>query len=525
MFINRKKEIEILKQLVLALKGEKGINCAILGLRRIGKTELILEFKRRHKDTEVVIPYFNIQSSISSPQRFSLDYMSILLETVCLCKKIKFPQKTITREDIPVLAALLGKEIYENIRTILHALEKEEYTEALRSLFNLPEFISETLGMKILYIIDEFQELDDFKFYHIDIFSLMRTVTEKQKHTKYILTGSIISFMEDIFTNSRNPLFNQFKMLHLDYFNAHDTRTQAAYIWDYHFIKVDTDVFSHLYTLTKGHPFYSSSIAERAFFESRYNNNIIDTKLIDYAFLKEVLDKEGKLNILFEYIYNYSLEKVQRKGSLKTPLLFLAEDEGISLSELSKKLNRPTGQIANIVKSLLKTDLIIKKDMKYYFRDPVFRFWLAKTALGKELSIAFNKNVTTTFIEELKEKFLEKSTELGRMKEFELYYFVTEHQGKELSGIVLPHFKKIIKNYILPNGNEIDLFALNDESWAFEIKWKNKRIGKKEIEAFIKKIKADHYVYISKDGFTDKALHYYDRKKIILLDENDLRKA
>jgi AAA+ ATPase superfamily predicted ATPase len=100
MFVNRKKELEWLKQLSLALQNKKGINAALLGLRRVGKTELILEFRRKKRSKFLIMPYLNIQSSISSPKRFCLDFMLALLEEICRFKNIIITLKQTIEEDL-----------------------------------------------------------------------------------------------------------------------------------------------------------------------------------------------------------------------------------------------------------------------------------------------------------------------------------------------------------------------------------------------------------------------------------------
>jgi hypothetical protein len=40
--------------------------------------------------------------------------------------------------------------------------------------------------------------------------------------------------------------------------------------------------------------------------------------------------------------------------------------------------------LSNLMKSLLKSDLIIKNDKRYYFRDQVLRFWLDQNKLRKK---------------------------------------------------------------------------------------------------------------------------------------------
>ena len=125
-------------------------------------------------------------------------------------------------------------------------------------------------------------------------------------------------------------------------------------------------------------------------------------------------------------------------------------------------------------------------------------------------------------LKDLQERFSRVTTELGRAKEFELYYFVESHQGREVGDCRIPHFQRIIKNYLLPDGHEVDLFAIDAESWAFEMKWRGKRVGQKELEMFLKKIKADHYVFVSASGFTPESREFAKKHRIHLWGREEL---
>ena len=65
------------------------------------------------------------------------------------------------------------------------------------------------------------------------------------------------------------------------------------------------------------------------------------------------------------------------------------------------------------MKPLLKLDIIIKNDKRYYFRDQVLRFWLAKTSLGKSHDMISDTEIAENFISNLKERYLKKSSEYG----------------------------------------------------------------------------------------------------------------
>ncbi len=97
--------------------------------------------------------------------------------------------------------------------------------------------------------------------------------------------------------------------------------------------------------------------------------------------------------------------------------------------------------------------------------------------------------------------------------------------GRVVCGVELPVFNKMIKNYLTPEGDEIDLFARNDESWAFELKWKNKRAGVKELKKFLNKINVKHHVYISRKGFTKGAFELAENSGVTLWEGEDLLKG
>ena len=40
----------------------------------------------------------------------------------------------------------------------------------------------------------------------------------------------------------------------------------------------------------------------------------------------------------------------------------------------------------------------------------------------------------------------------------------------------------------------------------FEFKWRKKRVGERELDKFVSKMNADHYVYITNSGYTEAAI-------------------
>lgn len=499
--------MKILKEALTLFKSKKKMPIAIIGLRRIGKTELIQKF--REKKEGILMPYLNLQGSTSSPETFTQDFYLSLLEEIAAYKKVSFAPIGSKREKIISLSSILGEDIYRVSMEFLNTLESRDYHEMLKIAFRIPEKIAESMSTRSIFFLDEFQDLEELNNYRFgDVFKVMRSVVEKQRNVMYVISGSVISFMEHLIRDSRKPFFNQFRMLGLSYFTKEDSLVLIKGLMEDYSIGGDSMLILFKYTL--GHPFYITAVCERIVMES---NGKIDENLVRYSLIKETLDKNGKINILFGYIFEESLKKAKRRGYLQNILTILAEDEGLTLTQISEILGKPTGQVSNYMKSLLRTDLVFEQEKRYFYRDPLFRFWVAKTQLGKDMEIERGRRYVDDYLKELKEKYLRASSELGKAKEFEFKAKLEER------------LKIKLKNY--RKGNiEFDLIGKKNEiPYIFEIKYRNKPATYKDLKNFLEKVKNSEFsskpkkhFFISK-SFTEKALKFASKNDISLLDE------
>jgi DNA-binding transcriptional ArsR family regulator len=180
-------------------------------------------------------------------------------------------------------------------------------------------------------------------------------------------------------------------------------------------------------------------------------------------------------------------------------LLSLAKEHGLTLSEIARRIGKPSGEVSNYLKALLRTDLIIKEDDKYYFRDPILRFWLAETYLGAGRTKLTNKVIAEQLIHDLQEKYLAASAELGKAKEYEMKVKLEARYEIKL------------ENY--PEEGEFDLVGKkNGTAYIFEIKWRNKPVDFNQIHDFFTKVGKSKFAkeekrlfIVSKEGFTKNA--------------------
>lgn len=383
------------------------MNLAIIGNRRIGKTELLLEFKSKfQKNRKLIIPYLNVQR-VGDINSFIFSYYRELLFEIgqkkgLIANKINLS----TWEDILVLSAKL------NLDDITEKLKRENGIDALSLLFESQEKILQRIGFISVFLLDEFQYSQNFG---IRFFEVMRGIVEKQKKSAFIVTGSSISLMENIFSQSKEPFFAQFRRLYLGPLQKQDCIELAKTLLEKHELNIDLPSSTELFRLTNGHPFYVVSICRRII--EAFDDVNIDK--ISYAFLEETLSPTGDIYLVLDYIFNESLSRAYKGEFHRQILLTLAQTQGLTLTEIAQKLCKPSGEVSNYMKILLKTDLLVREKNNYYFRDPLLAFWLKNTYLGVNDAELEKETVRKNLILELTEKYLKLASELGKSKEYE----------------------------------------------------------------------------------------------------------
>lgn len=504
MFVDRTKQLHILKTVIDSIEKNEDNNIAIIGNRRIGKTELILEFKRKIDKKNIVIPYLNVQR-VGDVNSFILSYYRELLFEIGKKKELVANKTEFsTWDDILILSAKIG------IEDISEKLKNKKDTEALDFLFESQETILKKMGYRAVFLLDEFQYVKNFNDRFIEI---MRSLVEKQKKTAYVVTGSSISMMKEIFSKSSEPFFAQFRRMYLGFLNKQNSKKLAESILKKHEINIDNQSNNEIFRLTNGHPFYIISICRRLIEE--FDDTSIDT--IQHVFLKETLSPKGDIYLVLDYIFNQSLSKAYKGKIHRQILLILAKKQGLTLTEISKELDKPSGEVSNYMKLLLKTDLIVREENNYFFQDPLLAFWLKNTYLGINDIELKKEKVVRNLVKELTEKYLRASSELGRAKEYEFKVKLEEKFGVQLN------------NYVSSDGQqELDLVGEKQGVFfIFELKWRNRKVSIKDILDFSQKIqnssfsdKQKNLFFISKSGFDKKAMEKAREKGVHCLDKN-----
>lgn len=540
-FTNRYRILETLRvNLQKILKG-KGNNLALFGPRRIGKTMVLRKFLEGiHEKKGILAVYIHMEGMIASPVLFAQKYSASIINAYAMKTGIAFSDEALLD---PIFMAsevsrFKSNAIQRIARTILEEWGRSAQNEArlLQEAFELPENLAKEEGFRAIMILDEFQELkrlDAFPQIR-DSLALMRSIIENQRNTSYIVSGSLISLMERIFREGMQPFFAQFQIERIKGFTKEDSIELATKILHWEEVAFTDKVLDEVFRLTMGHPFYITVISERAADFSRRLGKKLDQNILKRAFIEEVLNPDGRIYLISDYIYRTSLARVKGGLTLVTTLQALAHKDGLTMSEIARSIRKKTGEVNTYLRSLLESDLIIKQEDRYFFRDAVLKYWLAKVTLGKDTELTFRPVLMKDLIEELEERFHRVSSQLGIAMESQIREMMRKFNGQRIEGrlfgmdrsIVLPAFEEI-KEYSSRNGNiQVDALAKNKENWAVEIKWSNRRSNKAELARFYQNTSslAGRHWFVSKNGFADAAIAFARENDIYISNLTDLQK-
>ena len=92
--------------------------------------------------------------------------------------------------------------------------------------------------------------------------------------------------------------------------------------------------------------------------------------------LTALLSPDGALSQWCRFCYELRLHRARGYGALKAILDILAEEEGLTLTEISHRLRRTPGSTKDYLSWLEDVDLVVSRQKRYSFTDPVLRLWV-----------------------------------------------------------------------------------------------------------------------------------------------------
>ncbi len=122
--------------------------------------------------------------------------------------------------------------------------------------------------------------------------------------------------------------------------------------------------------LSEGRPAYASMIVETA--TAMRTRGTADP----VSALAALLAPGGALAVHCRFCYELRLHRARGYGALKAILDVLAEEEPLTLTEIALRLRRTPGSTKDYLSWLEDVDLIVSRQKRYSFADPMMRLWV-----------------------------------------------------------------------------------------------------------------------------------------------------
>lgn len=84
----------------------------------------------------------------------------------------------------------------------------------------------------------------------------------------------------------------------------------------------------------------------------------------------------GRIAHLCNFCYELRLHRARGYGALKAILEILADEEGLTLTEISLRLQRTPGSTKDYLSWLEDVDLVVSRQKRYSYTDPLLRVWV-----------------------------------------------------------------------------------------------------------------------------------------------------
>jgi hypothetical protein len=125
--------------------------------------------------------------------------------------------------------------------------------------------------------------------------------------------------------------------------------------------------------LSDGRPGYVQALAEELAVMREHGAGGGDDPI---GALAALLAPDGRLAKRCGFSYELRLHRARGYGALKAILEILAEEEGLTLTEISQRLQRTPGSTKDYLSWLEDVDLVASNHKRYSFTDPLLRAWV-----------------------------------------------------------------------------------------------------------------------------------------------------
>lgn len=369
-FHDRAIELTQLTQRVDQLRAGAPRWLAVLGVRRVGKTSLLLELVRRnrHKDVRFVV----LDSFEDQPLGFDI-FRRLALRTAdaFFGRELGVSLEALAGRPDEYRAALPEARAFSGLDRALRAdlmslCVAPANVKTAELALGLADRLAAATNQYCVVAWDEFQELAKLPAARGGVLSLARAIWQRHRRTTYVICGSERGLLRQLVTSERSPFFQHFDFMELGPMNAADARALLQQSGPPG-RAIPAAVAKQAVEVLGGNPFYLQLFGEvLTAREPPY-----DVGLVRQVYSELLFTRTGRLSLYFAREFD---RLVGSAATLATALEALA-DGPLRTVEIARRTGASSGAVTHYLERL--GDAVMRgDDQRWSLVDPVFGMWL-----------------------------------------------------------------------------------------------------------------------------------------------------
>ncbi|MEA1883577.1 MAG: ATP-binding protein, partial [Thermotogota bacterium] len=347
LFVGRKKEFDFfLGDWYLYLEKNFTQNQAIISRRKKGKTAFLQRLFNilwsacldDQKQVVTVVPfYFSVKDSRQTLGEFSAQFFTEFIKcyTSYIRKDPSIFEKTIPFEKLGKY--IEDENIRENYEALLQYNKEQRFYPMWDIVSTMPVSVARTKNIKIVQIIDEFQNINEYIVDQhgekLDRMSGTYMQVAEMREAPVIVSGSEVHWLLRIVSS----LTGRFQVYNLANLPEEEAKAAMEKYADYSGTTIDSRAKEKIWRLTKGDPLYI-----KALFLSRYNRQkdyTIEDNIVE-VYEREIDDGGEIYWTWMEYMLK-TFHTVNKINSKRIMLYLFNQGKERTRDQIKKDLNLP----------------------------------------------------------------------------------------------------------------------------------------------------------------------------------------
>ena len=395
----RERDIKYVCENCVETVRKRGQRCfiALIGIRKVGKSSIIHEVKRRYDEVPdiyatIINCYEWRDNSDDFFKYYAIQVMNEFIKRRGYLDGVKLIPKPDTWDyekkfdEIMQSIDSLGSEALKHgvgaLEFLQHETTKRGRPAAYRTIIHLPQYLAEEASIYFQIIFDEFQEIANLnKLPEVqetlgNIYRHFRSIwilKPLEHRVNYMITGSRLGQLRIIISSPREPLFGHFHNYGIKSLTRPDAKEMIETLMPqegFSFEKLE--MIKELLDLSDSNPYYIREILQAAATRAS-EDKIITEDDFRHGVQDTFFSESGTLNGYFaQYFRDYQQDYPQGRDVM----ISLAEGN-TTTEEVAQDLKRPVSTVKKHLQELEYWNAVKNRNIdKYYINNPVFNFWL-----------------------------------------------------------------------------------------------------------------------------------------------------